>query len=442
MVAAAILVLAERFVRPVIVAFTGRLLLSTMGLFVVIVNALVIWVAPLVAPDVATVGPAADAVAPGLRRAVHGPHAALERGARPATAPSWASAGGTEAVWRVLESLPTPRRNLILENLRLQQIYDLVYAVALDSALRTRRPSGASDGGSARGSSASRSVIEAGTGPERFRLLLQQLGPTYVKIGQMIASRGDALPPDIIEELSKLQSDAAPFPWEDAREMIAGRAGQAARGAVRHDRATSRSRRRPRPRSTARRSMMARVVAVKVQRPRIVAKTKADLGVITRARGDRGASPGICARKVGLAAMVHEFAGGVLKELDYRNEAYHAKRLADNMARFPEITVPRIYDELSGTAGPDDGVHRAGSRSPRPRRCARPGSTPTRWAPCSSGRSSSRSSSTASSTATRTPATCWRTPRTSASCSSTSGLVGQLSATQRVDMLGLIYALK
>jgi uncharacterized membrane protein YvlD (DUF360 family) len=55
LVAAAILVLAQRFVRPVVVAFTGRLLISTMGLFVVIVNAIVIWAATLLAPEVATV---------------------------------------------------------------------------------------------------------------------------------------------------------------------------------------------------------------------------------------------------------------------------------------------------------------------------------------------------------------------------------------------------
>ena len=53
LVAAAFLVLAERFVRPVIIAFTGRLLLSTFGLFMVVVNALMIWVASLVAPDIA-----------------------------------------------------------------------------------------------------------------------------------------------------------------------------------------------------------------------------------------------------------------------------------------------------------------------------------------------------------------------------------------------------
>ena len=54
------------------------------------------------------------------------------------------------------------------------------------------------------------------------------------------------------------------------------------------------------------------------------------------------------ARKVGARGMVNEFAAGVLKELDYRNEAYHALRLADGMQRFPQIHVPRVYPELSG----------------------------------------------------------------------------------------------
>ena len=48
------------------------------------------------------------------------------------------------------------------------------------------------------------------------------------------------------------------------------------------------------------------------------------------------------ARKVGLKGIVAEFAQGVLKELDYRNEAYHARRLADGMQRFPEVHVPTV----------------------------------------------------------------------------------------------------
>ena len=110
---------------------------------------------------------------------------------------------------------------------------------------------------------------------------------------------------------------------------------------------TSRSPPRPRPRSIARRCWTGRLVAVKVQRPRIAAKTQADLGVIQELAivAERRLA---IARKVGLADIVGEFAAGVLKELDYRNEAYHARRLADGMTRFPQVHVPAIHDDLSG----------------------------------------------------------------------------------------------
>ncbi len=344
LIAAAILVLAQRFVRPVIVAFTGRLLLSTMGLFLVIVNAIVIWVAALVAPDLAIVaqpsmlwilvfaalytllGTVMDALL-GLNR----PRAVVT--------------GGTNSLWRFLESLPTPRRNLIIENLRLQQIYDLVYAAALESTLQGT-PVGRFRKWFSLKVLGEPDQFADTSGVERFRLLLQQLGPTYVKIGQMIASRGDALPPDIVAELSKLQSDAAPFPWEDARSVIRQELGKDPEELF----ATI----EPEPFAAASTAQVHRatthdgaIVAVKVQRPQIVAKTKADLGVMTELA--RIAEHRLAlARKVGVRAMVNEFATGVLKELDYRNEAYHAKRLSLNMERFPEITVPRIYDELSG----------------------------------------------------------------------------------------------
>ena len=343
LITAALLVLSQRFVRPVIVAFTGRLLISTMGLFVVIVNLLVIWVATLVAPDLAVVadpsvlwmllvatlytlfGTVADALL-GLNR------------------PRMAVTASSDGLWRFLEALPTPRRNLIIENLRLQQIYDMVYAVALDSTL-ARTPVGRFRAAFALRVLGEEDIAKDATGPERLRLLLQQLGPTYVKIGQMIASRGDALPRELIDELSKLQSDAAPFPWEDAAAMIRAelkREPEELFASIEHE-----------PFAAASTAQVHRatlhdgtVVAVKVQRPRIVAKTKADLGVITELASIAERRIAL-ARKVGLRAMVLEFAGGVLKELDYTNEAYHAKRLADNMARFPEITVPRIYDALS-----------------------------------------------------------------------------------------------
>ena len=343
LVAAGILVLAERFVRPVIVAFTGRLLLSTMGFFLVIVNAIVLWVATLVAPDIATVA------SPALLwffvvGALYTLFTTIVRALLGLNRPRLETGRAMPTMWRLLDSLPTPRRSLIIENLRLQQVYETVYAAALESALDPT-PVGRLRRWFTRVVLNEPELVVA-TGPERIRELLQQLGPTYVKIGQMVASRSDVLPPEVIAELSKLQSEAAPFPWEEAREVILaelGRPPEDLYASIEHE-----------PFAAASTAQVHRAtlhdgaaVVVKVQRPRIVAKTKADLGVITELAGvaERRLR---YARQIGVRSLVAEFAGGVLKELDYRNEAYHAKRLADNLARFPDIAVPRINDELSG----------------------------------------------------------------------------------------------
>ncbi|HEY4752810.1 MAG TPA: AarF/UbiB family protein, partial [Candidatus Limnocylindrales bacterium] len=159
--------------------------------------------------------------------------------------------------------------------------------------------------------------------------------------------RGDALPKDVVDELSKLQSDANPFPWDEARTVITGELGKPPEELFASF--------EQEPFAAASTAQVHRavlhdgtLVAVKVQRPRIVAKTKADLGVITELARILESRIEV-ARKVGVRSMVDEFAGGVLRELDYRNEAYQARRLGDNLARFPEIAVPRIYSELSGT---------------------------------------------------------------------------------------------
>ena len=188
-------------------------------------------------------------------------------------------------------------------------------------------------------------LIDA-SGPARIKAMLQQLGPTYVKIGQMMASRGDILPPEWIAELATLQSDAAPFAYEDVADIISKELGadpDALYATFEHEPFAAAST------AQVHRATLpdGRLVAVKVQRPRIAAKTQADLGVIQELAlvAERRLA---IARKVGLADIVGEFAAGVLKELDYRNEAYHARRLADGMTRFPQVHVPAVHDELSG----------------------------------------------------------------------------------------------
>ncbi len=315
-----------------------------MGLFVVIVNALAIWITSLITPvKVATVAEpfflwvlAAAALYTLLSTVVS---AALGLN-RPTFAPE-----GARSIWRFLESLPTPRRNTIIENLRLQQVYDAIYSTALDIALEKTPLGPVRRWFETRilGQPAGESGV---SDPDRIRAMLEHLGPTYVKIGQMAASRADLLPPEWIDSLAKLQSEASPFAWEDARQVILSdlkKPPEELWASIEHE-----------PFAAASTAQVHRatlhdgtLVAVKIQRPRIVAKTKADLGVIQELASVAERRFSI-ARKVGARGMVDEFASGVLQELDYRNEAYNGKRLADGMARFEQVHVPITYDDLSG----------------------------------------------------------------------------------------------
>jgi len=340
---AAIFVAVNRVVRPILVALFGRLIFSTLGLFVVVITALSIllasWIAPgeigvladpsplwlLLAAALFTVADLVVDIVLGLNR------------------PQLGAPGG-RSIWAFLESLPTPRRNVIIENLRLQQVYEALYQTGIDIALEGT-PIGASRRWFEKHVLGEVRLAEDASAPQRVGALLQQLGPTYVKIGQMMASRSDVLPVAWTTEFARLQSDAEPFPWNEARAMIVselGRTPEELFGSI-----------DPEPIAAASTAQVHRAtlpdgtpVAVKIQRPRIVAKTKADLGVmqeLARTAEKRFA----LARKMSLASIVGEFATGVLDELDYRNEAYHARRLADGMARFERVHIPLVYEDRS-----------------------------------------------------------------------------------------------
>jgi len=334
----AAIALVDRLIRPVIVALTGRWVLSTMGVALLLVNVVSLWIATVFSPQIAVgaqphllwfvIGAAALTIVGSLLDAVLG-----------LNVPQVDATGNAHWIWTLLDALPTPRRSRIIENVRLQQVYETIYRFGLDIALeptpigRLRRWSQAHLLGGA-------PAPDGQTREARVRLMLQELGPTYVKIGQMVASRREALPPALALELERLQSDAAPFPWEQAATILEAELGQppaalfasietepfAAASTAQVHRATLPSGER---------------VAVKIQRPYIVAQTKADLGVLEQlalVAEDRWD----IAAKLGARAIVHEFAGGVLRELDYRNEAYHAQRIAESMQRFPEIHIPVV----------------------------------------------------------------------------------------------------
>jgi ubiquinone biosynthesis protein len=343
---AAILVLVNRFARPVLVALTGRLLFSTMGLFVVIINAIALWLTSVIAPIKIGIANLAQPVILWIviAAALYTLLSTLADAVLGLNRPDL-TADRSRGIWGFLERLPTPRRNAIIENLRLEQVYNAIYTTTLDIAL-AKTPIGSLRRWFARVVLGERQVIDDPSGPAQIRQMLQQLGPTYVKIGQMAASRSDVLSPEWIAELSKLQSEAAPFGYDDVVLIVTKELGAPPEELYEtFD---------PVPFAAASTAQVHQaklhdgtLVAVKVQRPRIQAKTQADLGVMEElaSLAERRLA---MARKVGLRGVVDEFAKGVLKELDYRNEAYHARRLADGMTRFPEIHVPIVYDELSG----------------------------------------------------------------------------------------------
>jgi ubiquinone biosynthesis protein len=249
-----------------------------------------------------------------------------------------------QALWRLIERLPSGQRSRIIDNLRLQQIYDTAMQYGMEillgnsslAAFRAR---------AARFITGRDNELDKLTAPHKVRLMLEQLGPMYVKLGQIVSSQSALIPEEWRIELAKLQSTVTPFTYQEARAIIELELGRsleelfvnfaqtplAAASTAQVHRATL-------PEGTQ--------VIVKVQRPNIVAQVRTDLRIMLEAARmlERRFS---WARDLDLSGMVAVFAEGVNKELDYTNEAYHMIRVGDSMASIPGVHVPTIYRQLS-----------------------------------------------------------------------------------------------
>ena len=112
----------------------------------------------------------------------------------------------------------------------------------------------------------------------KARLLLQELGPTYVKVGQLVSSQSQVLPDDWVAELARLQQDVATFPYEDVARIITEDLGGPP------DQLFERFERTPLAAASLGQVHRARVdgreVAVKVRRPGAARRVRADLGIM------------------------------------------------------------------------------------------------------------------------------------------------------------------
>jgi ubiquinone biosynthesis protein len=181
----------------------------------------------------------------------------------------------------------------------------------------------------------------------RFRNVLEELGPTYVKLGQVLSTRPDILPPEFIDELKHLQDRVPPLAFEDVREQVetsldatldelfdefrekplaAASIGQAHRATLHNG----------------------RDVVVKVQRPGIQDKIRSDLDILFYLARFLEAT----IEEVELytpTAIVREFERAILNELDFLQEAQNIEEFGANFAEVDKVAVPEVEHDYTSS---------------------------------------------------------------------------------------------
>lgn len=180
--------------------------------------------------------------------------------------------------------------------------------------------------------------------PVHLRQALEELGPTFVKLGQVVSTRPDLLPPRYVQELTRLQDSTPPVPPERIRAMIESEPDSAAEEILAEI--------DPVPLATgsigqAHAAVYKGVdVVVKVRRPGVVEEVNRDLEILAElAKLLSTYWPAV--QHFDLVGLADEFAQSLRDELDYLTEARNAQRMAENFRGDPRVHVPEIFWEAS-----------------------------------------------------------------------------------------------
>lgn len=181
--------------------------------------------------------------------------------------------------------------------------------------------------------------------PEQFVNELEALGPTFIKIGQVLSTRPDMVPAPYLTALERMQDSVAPVPVADIRRLVEDELG------VRIPRAFQSFDDVPLAAGSMAQVHTAtlrdgREVAVKVQRPGIGEIIREDLGILARLAGaaDRVTEMG---RRYGFSDWVHELRRSLANEINFEMEAENLRTFAERLRPYPHLCVPTPFDDLS-----------------------------------------------------------------------------------------------
>jgi ubiquinone biosynthesis protein len=329
---------------PVILFFTGRMVVWSFGLLLISANALLFYfgLTTLDAPSVWADAPVnLWCVLGGLSMTFW---LVLLEGITGLDSPLKTRSQSRRRYWRTLRRLSLGGRNFFAENLRIAQALEIITVYFKDIVVDAS-PFGPIRRFFQRMIYWRKKPLINESAAETVRYMLQELGATYVKIGQIVSSRAEQLPEEWRTQLAKLQSNVEPFPSAVAEHIIERELGApVSRLYATFD---------PKPLAAASTAQVHRAtlldgqhVVVKVQRPDIDVTVRADLNVmrdLTLYMERRMA----WARNSNINGIVNEYADSILLELDYTNEAFNGRMLAQNMEVFPDVHVPIIYGDLS-----------------------------------------------------------------------------------------------
>ena len=174
---------------------------------------------------------------------------------------------------------------------------------------------------------------------------LEKLGPTFVKIGQLLSTRADLLPPSYLEALSRLQDHVEPVPYEDIEKVVQEQLG------VRISKAFETFERKPLGAASLGQVHLAtlrggKIVAVKVQRPGVRQQIADDLDSFAEIAEflDNHTEFG---KRYELSRILGSFRSSLMRELDYQKEAIHLGELRRNLKEFTRLHIPAVVDDYT-----------------------------------------------------------------------------------------------